>query len=146
MSRLPENMDLEEGALMEPLAVAVRACKRGQVGIGSMCLILGAGPIGLMTLLTAKAMGASKVLVVGKQSAIFQMLENTLTILADLIDDKLDRAKELGADCTLKITKSMTNENIVERVKSMLGEEPTVSLDCSGVDQTGNVALDVFSE
>lgn len=64
--RLPENMDCEEGALIEPLSVAVHACKRANVKIGSVCLVLGAGPIGLVTLLTAKAMGATKVLITGK--------------------------------------------------------------------------------
>lgn len=58
-------MSLEEGALLEPLSVGVHACKRGAIGIGSKVLILGAGPIGLVTLLVAKAMGASKVVITG---------------------------------------------------------------------------------
>lgn len=64
--RLPDNVSLEEGALMEPLSVGVHACKRGDVGVGSVVLVFGAGPIGLMTLLTAKAFSASKVLIAGK--------------------------------------------------------------------------------
>lgn len=59
-------MDLEDGALMEPLSVGVHACKKGNVHIGDVCLILGAGPIGLVTLLAAKAMGASKIIVTGR--------------------------------------------------------------------------------
>lgn len=58
-------MSLEEGALLEPLSVGVHACKRGAIGIGSKVLILGAGPIGLVTLLVAKAMGAKKVVITG---------------------------------------------------------------------------------
>lgn len=58
-------MDLEEGALMEPLAVGVHACKRAGVRVGSIVLVLGAGPIGLVSMLTAKAMGASKVIITG---------------------------------------------------------------------------------
>lgn len=65
--RLPENMNLEEGAVMEPLSVGVHACKRGNVKIGDVCLILGAGPIGLVTLLAAKAMGASKTIITGNR-------------------------------------------------------------------------------
>ena len=57
--KLPDNMSLEEGALMEPLAVGVHACQRAGVSIGKSVLVCGAGPIGLVNLLTAKAMGAS---------------------------------------------------------------------------------------
>jgi threonine dehydrogenase-like Zn-dependent dehydrogenase len=63
--RLPDHVSLEEGALLEPLSVAVHACRRGGVGLGSTVLITGAGPIGLVTLITAKAMGAAKVLITG---------------------------------------------------------------------------------
>lgn len=56
---------MEEGSLLEPLSVGVHACRRAEVGIGSIVLILGSGPIGLVSLAAAKAMGASKVLVVG---------------------------------------------------------------------------------
>ena len=44
--KLPDNVSLEEGALMEPLAVGVHACTRAGVSIGKTVLICGAGPIG----------------------------------------------------------------------------------------------------
>lgn len=56
---------MEEGAMLEPLSVGVHGCRRAGVTIGSTVLILGAGPIGLVTLLTAKAMGAANVLITG---------------------------------------------------------------------------------
>lgn len=59
--QLPENVSLEEGALMEPLAVGVHACARGGVNLGSNVLVCGAGPIGLVNLLTALSMGAGTV-------------------------------------------------------------------------------------
>ena len=59
--QLPENVSLEEGALMEPLAVGVHACARGGVTLGSNVLVCGAGPIGLVNLLTAISMGAGTV-------------------------------------------------------------------------------------
>ena len=59
-------MSLEEGALLEPLSVAVHACKRAGVSIGSRVLVCGAGPIGLVNLITAKAMGAAQVCMTGK--------------------------------------------------------------------------------
>ena len=59
--QLPDNVTLEEGALMEPLAVGVHACARGGVTLGSNVLVCGAGPIGLVNLLTALSMGAGTV-------------------------------------------------------------------------------------
>ena len=46
---------------MEPLAVGVHACARGGVTLGSNVLVCGAGPIGLVNLLTALSMGAGTV-------------------------------------------------------------------------------------
>lgn len=57
---------MEEGALLEPLSVGIHACRRGGVAAGDTVLVLGAGPIGLVTMLAAKAMGADKVLITGE--------------------------------------------------------------------------------
>ena len=43
--RLPDHVTLEEGAMLEPLAVAVYSCQRGQVTTGDNVLVLGAGKI-----------------------------------------------------------------------------------------------------
>ena len=64
--RLPDHVSLEEGALLEPLSVGVHACRRAGVTLGNTILICGAGPIGLVNLLVAKTMGASKVIMTGK--------------------------------------------------------------------------------
>lgn len=53
---------------MEPLTVGIHACRRAAVTAGDCVLVLGAGPIGLVTMLTARAMGASKILITGKYS------------------------------------------------------------------------------
>lgn len=42
-SRLPDSISLDEGAVVEPLSVAVYACERAGVGLGSQVLICGAG-------------------------------------------------------------------------------------------------------
>lgn len=63
--RLPEHVTLDEGALLEPLSVGVHGCKRADVGVDSIVLVLGAGPIGLVTFLAARAFGASKILITG---------------------------------------------------------------------------------
>ncbi len=56
---LPDSVDEESGAFVEPLAVGVQAVTRGQLTAGSTVAVIGAGPIGLVTLLVAKAFGAT---------------------------------------------------------------------------------------
>ncbi|MCR5674760.1 MAG: NAD(P)-dependent alcohol dehydrogenase [Lachnospiraceae bacterium] len=77
--KLPENVSTKEGALIEPLSVGFHAANQGGVGVGDTVVILGAGTIGLTTLLSCKAHGAGRI------------------IVADLVDAKLKKASELGA-------------------------------------------------
>ena len=72
--RLPDHMSLEEGALLEPLSVAVHACRRSGLSLGDKVLICGAGPIGLVNLLTAKAMGAVQVCITGSNVYIHRLM------------------------------------------------------------------------
>ena len=60
---LPDNVSFEAGALLEPLSVAIWSCQRAQVSVGSRVLITGAGPIGVIVAQTAKAFGASEVII-----------------------------------------------------------------------------------
>lgn len=60
---LPPEVSLEDGALLEPLSVAVAAMEKGQVGMGSDVLVAGAGPIGIMIVQAALAYGARHVVV-----------------------------------------------------------------------------------
>ncbi|XP_061038176.1 sorbitol dehydrogenase isoform X1 [Eubalaena glacialis] len=66
--KLPDNVTFEEGALIEPLSVGIHACRRAGVTLGHRVFVCGAGPIGLVSLLVAKAMGASQVVVTGLKS------------------------------------------------------------------------------
>lgn len=63
VQKIPDGMTDEEAALVEPTAVAVYACDRGGVTAGSSVLVTGAGPIGLLTLLAARAAGATQLFV-----------------------------------------------------------------------------------
>lgn len=76
---LPETMTYEEGAMMEPLAVAMQALKRGRVKAGDTIAIYGCGPIGLSMLLAAKAFGCAEI------------------YMSDRIQYRLDYAKQFGA-------------------------------------------------
>lgn len=125
-SRLPKHMTLEEGALLEPLSVGVHACKRGGVKVGCSVLILGAGPIGLVTLATAKAMGASKI------------------FITDLIEFRLNVAKKMGAFKVIKVNREDSDEKAIENIRiEMENELPDVTIDCSGFQQTIKMGIEV---
>ncbi|KAK2751047.1 L-arabinitol 4-dehydrogenase [Myotisia sp. PD_48] len=57
------DMSFEEGALLEPLSVALAALERSGLSLGDPVLIAGAGPIGLVTLLCARAAGATPIVI-----------------------------------------------------------------------------------
>ncbi|MCC6144931.1 MAG: galactitol-1-phosphate 5-dehydrogenase [Candidatus Hydrogenedentes bacterium] len=61
---LPDEVSLEEGAMVEPLAVAIHALRQVGLDAGDSVLVFGAGPIGVMVALWARAWGASRVLLV----------------------------------------------------------------------------------
>lgn len=60
---IPDSVSFEAAALMEPLSVGIWACQRAEVGPGSTVLIAGAGPIGVIVCQTARAFGASEIIV-----------------------------------------------------------------------------------
>lgn len=76
--RLGGRTTLKQGALAEPLAVAVHSAVRGRVGPGSRVLVLGGGTIGLLTAYAARRMGADFV------------------ALTDLYDHNLGVARHIG--------------------------------------------------
>ena len=77
--KLPDKVDLESGALVEPFSIGIHACRQAGVALGQRVLIYGAGPIGLVTLITARAAGAGEVWV------------------TDPREDRLEMARALGA-------------------------------------------------
>ena len=60
---LPENVPFVEGALVEPMAVGFYSVQKSQVPIGSTALVLGAGTIGIVTAIAARAAGFTKVFI-----------------------------------------------------------------------------------
>ncbi|MCB8945433.1 MAG: alcohol dehydrogenase catalytic domain-containing protein [Ardenticatenaceae bacterium] len=61
--KLPAGISLEQGAMIEPIAVAVHALRRGGEIAGKQILVLGAGPIGNLVAQTAQALGARTVMI-----------------------------------------------------------------------------------
>ena len=78
--KLPENYDLETAALIEPLTIALAAAEQAHISYGKSVAIMGAGGIGLMLVQLARLAGASCVTVF------------------DLVEEKCELAKQLGAD------------------------------------------------
>jgi L-idonate 5-dehydrogenase len=80
---LPDTVDESLGAMMEPFAVALHAVKRAGSVAGRSVLVTGAGAIGLLAAITARAFGAAPV------------------VISDLVPARRDKAEEVGADAVL---------------------------------------------
>lgn len=83
---LPPGMTAEQGALVEPLAVGVHAVRWARMAEGASVVVIGAGTIGLMTLLAARALGAGSVHVLARhehQAALATALGATTAIRAE---------------------------------------------------------------
>ncbi|KAG4182385.1 L-idonate 5-dehydrogenase [Gossypium arboreum] len=122
--KLPDNVSLEEGAMCEPLSVGVHACRRANIGPETNVLVMGAGPIGLVTMMAARAFGAPRIVIV------------------DVDDNRLSVAKNLGADGIVKVSTDMQDvAEEVERICKAMGGGVDVSFDCAGFNKTMSTAL-----
>ena len=99
MQEIPSHVSYEEAAIAEPLACVLHGAEKARTKLGDTVAIIGAGPIGLLHLLTARKLGAQKV------------------IMIDIVDERLAFAQNLGADHTI----NGGRENTVERVKELTG-------------------------
>ena len=97
--KLPDSVSTLEGAMIEPLAVGMHAARRGEVDNSKVVLITGMGCIGLMTLLSCKAMNAQKI------------------IVTDVFQNRLDKALALGADEAINVAET----DMIGRLKELTG-------------------------
>ncbi|KAI9734010.1 MAG: hypothetical protein M1834_002667 [Cirrosporium novae-zelandiae] len=128
---IPEHMSLEEGALCEPVAVAVQICKVGDVRPGQTVVVFGCGPIGLLSQAVCKAYACKRVIGV------------------DIRKGRLDFAQTFAADEVFEPPKRPEtveepdwNEQVAEMIKTQfgLGEGPDVVIEATGAEsciQTG---------
>lgn len=129
--KLPSSITTKEGALVEPLSVGMHAAKQGRVTLGSSVVILGAGCIGLMTLLASKAFGAIDITVV------------------DVIPKRLEKAMELGATRVINAAEmdavkriyELTDGEGVDIVMETAGSVKTVQQTAYMVKRGGTVVL-----
>lgn len=117
---LPEELTMEEGAMIEPLAVAVHAVRHAGDVRGKDICVLGAGPIGILTAQVAKGMGARKVMI------------------TDISDIRLDKARETGIDVCVN---TKTQDFARAFVDCFGPDKADVIYDCAGTDVTMNQAI-----
>lgn len=115
--RLPDNVELDIGALSEPLACSVQAVSElSHVEPGDTVLVSGPGPVGLMTMQLVKAQGAK-------------------VIVAGLARDaqRLAVARQMGADAIVDVE----NDDLLARVRSMCGGYGAdFAFECAGTGES----------
>ncbi|MXN89786.1 zinc-binding dehydrogenase [Flavobacterium sp. Sd200] len=114
--KIPDTMSFEQGALVEPAAVAVYAVLQSGLKLGQSCVIYGAGPIGLLCVQAAIAAGAANVIVV------------------DIADKRLEKAKEAGATHVI----NGKADDVVAQIQKLTNGGADVFLDAAGVQVSFN--------
>ncbi len=118
--KLPENVSTLEGALIEPLAVGFHAANQGGAHAGQTAVVLGAGCIGLVSMMALKAEGVSRVIVV------------------DIMPKRLEKALELGADAVV----NGAEEDAVEAVMRLTGGAGAdLAIETAGTEVTTRQAI-----
>ena len=113
--RLPDNVSTLEGALLEPLSVGFHAASQGGAHVGQTAVVMGAGCIGLVSMMALKTVGVSKVYVV------------------DMIQKRLDKALELGADDVI----NGTDEDVCEAILRLTdGRGCDLAIEAAGTEIT----------
>lgn len=109
--KLPNSVSFAEGAMVEPLAVGMHASIKARLKPGDLAVVLGAGPIGMVTALSALAGGCSRV------------------IIADTQQPKLDLAATLGPIHVVNVTR----ESVADAARALSGGwGADVVFECSG--------------
>ena len=133
--KMPESIPEEIQVLTEPVAVATRAVERAcapgvpQVGdgysIGNRVAVLGCGPIGLLVVAVLRDSGAGTI------------------IATDLVDSRLDMAKQMGADVVINVGET-TREERIEQIQDLTsGVGADIAIECAGLPMVFSEALDV---
>lgn len=112
LHELPENVSFAQGALCEPLGVALGTLEKAGAKFGDTCLIMGAGSIGLCMLAAAKAIGLKDIVVVATT------------------EKRLGIAKEMGAVRTIASQK----EDVLEVMKKFRPQGTDIVIDATGIE------------
>ncbi len=125
---LPDNMSLEDGTFIEPLACVVRGQRLAQIGPGQTVVVIGSGMSGLLHILLAKAYGAGKI------------------IATDISEYRMDMAGKLGADFVIPANEDLPSHllelngnRLANRVIVTAGAPPALNTAIKSVDRGGTV-------
>jgi threonine dehydrogenase-like Zn-dependent dehydrogenase len=120
--KVPNEMSDEEATLVVTAGTTMYGLTElGGLIAGESLVVIGPGPIGLLGVAVAKALGAGPVILIGTR------------------DSRLEIGKQLGADHTLNVK---TEKNIVEAVKSIVGKKGVdYVVECAGTEQALNDAI-----
>lgn len=119
---LPEGMGFDEGAVLEPLGIALYVAELGDIRLGDRVAILGSGPIGLLTLQMVRLSGAAEI------------------FATDLVDERLEAAIRLGADEAW----NAEGENVVAAIMDRTGGRGVdVAIEAAGAPEAVEQAMEV---
>ncbi len=119
--KLPDEMPFDHAAMIEPIAVAVHAVRKGGNVVGKKVLVLGAGTIGNLVAQVAKAFGAEAVLI------------------TDVKDYKLEKAQACGIDFPINTARTDLNQAILTNFGP---DRADLILECVGLQDTITQAVD----
>lgn len=113
--KIPEGLGFDEGVLSEPLAIGLYGVKLSKLEVGDDVAVLGTGPIGLSAVFSLREGGAKKI------------------FATDLIKERLDFAKKIGADAVFNPEET----NIVRKIKEMTdGKGVDIVYEAAGQSET----------
>lgn len=119
--KMPEGLSFEQGALVEPSAVAVHAVRVSMMKVGGKAAVFGAGPIGLLLVEALRAAGASEIYVV------------------ELSPQRAQKARDLGATLVIDPTK----DDAVAKIRELTTDGVDVSFEVTGVSSVLQQCIDV---
>lgn len=122
LNRIPDNVTYEQAACIEPTALGMYAVQRGHITAGDTVFISGGGPTAVLSLLCARAAGATKV------------------YMSEPAPKRRQRLMDFGADEAF----DPTEVDVVEEVKKLTdGRGTDVVIDCSGVESAINQGFEI---
>jgi 2-desacetyl-2-hydroxyethyl bacteriochlorophyllide A dehydrogenase len=129
LHKLPEDLSLKYGALIEPLAVACHDVKIGKVQSGENTVVIGGGPIGILIAYVLRARGANVI--------VSEVNETRLQALSEQGFDTVNPVKE---DIEAKVSE-LTNETMAHVVFEVSGTQPGVTDMTKLVNVRGRIVM-----
>jgi L-iditol 2-dehydrogenase len=118
------DMSFEDGALLEPVSVCLHGIESAGVKLADPILVCGAGPIGLVSAVLARAAGAAPI------------------AITDISESRLDFAKKLVPSIrTILVERGVSAEEVAHRAVEAMGVQPRVAIECTGVESSIATAI-----